>query len=137
LGPFPEGEAEVVGEISYANPVDTGKMESVRFVCFVGFEGPLLTARVGSSFEYNVKLDITGLDVVGQHYERRIQLSQALKPHDFDRFTIRIAANKSSIHRFRLRLLYDNRFAIDSPPIELDLFMPRGSESFLRKVKGE
>jgi hypothetical protein len=63
------------------------------------------------------------------------QFAQALKPQDFDRFTIRLSADKSSIHQFRLRLLYDNGPAIEAPPIELNLFMPRGAESLLREER--
>lgn len=129
-GPFPEGAVEVVGEISYANPVDTSKMESVRFLGSLEFGEAPAGAPAPPSFGYGVKLDVDG-----QRYERRVQLAQALKPQDFDRFTIRIAADKSSIHRFRLRLLYDNGLDIESPPIELSLFMPRGAESLLRNER--
>jgi hypothetical protein len=124
-GPFPEEMAKVVGEISYADPVDTSKRQSVRFLGLLYFQVQVqpLGGRAPPTCEYAVKFDVDN-----QHYERHISLAQALKPQDFDHFTIRVAADKSSIHRFKLRLLYNNGLVIESPPVELNLFMPRATE---------
>jgi hypothetical protein len=125
-GPFPDGQAKVVGEISYADPVDTSKRQSVRFVGFVDFGRPVLPpGPVPPTCHYSVKFDVEN-----QNYERHISLAQALKPQEVDHFTIQIAADKSSIHRFKLRLLYNNGLVIESPTVELRLFMPRGTRIY-------
>jgi hypothetical protein len=130
-GAFPEGKAKVLGEISYADPSDTSKRQSVRFLSMLEFGSRTKFpggAGVPRTGQYDVKFDVDN-----RHYEHHVSLAQALKPQDFDHFSIRIAADKSSIHHFKLRLLYNSGLVIESPPVELRLFMPRGTESCLRE----
>jgi hypothetical protein len=129
FGPFPEGVAKVVGEIIYRDPRQNGESRSIKFVnrVHLGEKGP--GAPAPPSFTYNVKLEVNGSD-----YEKRMPISQALKPGEFDRFTIRVAADSSSDHRFRLRLVYNKGRFVQSPPVELNLFMPKGAERYLRDL---
>ncbi len=72
------------------------------------------------------------LDVDGKNYVKKVALSQTLAPQEADRFTIRIAADRSSEHHFRVKLIYNDGKVLQSPPVSLNLFMPRGADRYLR-----
>jgi hypothetical protein len=129
-GPFPQGAARIFGQIEFANPTNPGNVQAIKFVNIVvlGEQGP--GAPAPPSFQYNVKFQVEG-----QNYERRVALAQALKPGDYDRFTIQVAADSSSTHHFDLRLVYNDGKVVQSPVVDLKLFMPRGSEHYLRDAK--
>jgi hypothetical protein len=57
-------------------------------------------------------------------YSVRVPISQVIKPGEADRFVIQVAAPRASIHRFRLRLIYNNTEEWLSAPIELTVWTP-------------
>lgn len=125
-GKFVDGKALFAGEISYLDPLDRTRRISIKLFNAVHFGKRPPGAPRYPSFKYSVELDVDG-----KNYTKKIALSQGLVPQEADRFTIKIAADKSSRHRFRLKLLYNDGKVIESPPISLDLFMPRESNRYL------
>jgi hypothetical protein len=61
----------------------------------------------------------------GARYERRVALSQSVKPGAVDRFVLPVVVAQSSTHRVRVRLLYNSGDEVASAPIVLDMFVPR------------
>lgn len=127
-GPFVTGSALFIGELSYADPSNPSKRKSLKLVNQIVFGEPGVGAPRPPSFRYNVKFEVEG-----RNYTQEVALAQELKPQEADRFTIRIAADKSSFHRFKLRLIYNNGKVITSPPITLGLFMPQDVERYLQE----
>jgi hypothetical protein len=126
-GPFVRGRAILAGEISYAGPPHTGQEQVLKVIAKINLSSPYPEAPVPPTFQYSVKFDVDG-----KNYKKSIPLSQALKPKEFDR-TIKIAADKSSWHLFQLKLLYNNGKMVESPPMSLNLFMPRDATEFLKE----
>jgi hypothetical protein len=119
LGPLKHPAAKAVGRIVVQDPVSK-RQQNVKFsaVVHVGKEGPGALAPFAASYSVEIQPE-------GANYVRSVDISQALKPHDFDRFTIGVAASKSSSHRFRVRLVYNGSKFVESPAILLDLYNPR------------
>jgi hypothetical protein len=119
LGPLKNPAAKAVGRIVFQDPV-SNKQQNVKFsaIVHIGQELPGAPAPIAARYSVEIQSE-------GANYVRSVEISQALKPHDFDRFTIGIAAPKSSSHRFRVRLVYNSSKFVESPPILLDLFNPR------------
>ena len=68
----------------------------------------------------------------GSRYAVPVDISQAIKPGEFDRFTFRVAASQSSQHMFRARFIYNGDKAVVCAPIILKYFMPRSATNRLR-----
>ncbi len=73
----------------------------------------------------------------GANYEVRVPLSQSLRSGEMDRFNVRIAAEKSSLHRFCVRLVCNGEALPDSLPITLNLFVPRSQANMARPKTDE
>lgn len=59
-------------------------------------------------------------------------VSQYLKSGDVDRFNIRVGVAKSSLHTFRLRLVYNDNQSVLSSPITLKIFVPKSEADSIR-----
>jgi len=91
-------------------------------------------APAGPSYQYSTKLDIDR-----EKYQVRVQgngssVSQYLKSGEVDRFNIRVGVAKSSLHTFRLRLVYNNNQSILSSPITLKVFVPKSEADSIREI---
>lgn len=126
-GAFVGCAAMLAGEISYDDPAVPGKRRAVKLLNVIHFGPPGKGKPRPPSFRYSVKLDVDG-----KNYVKKVALSQTLTPQEADRFTIRIAADRSSLHHFRVKLIYNNGKVLESPPVSLNLFMPRGTDRYLR-----
>jgi hypothetical protein len=123
LGRFKDGGAIVYGFLDFVGPNIEGRAErsSVRFSTIIWLYNKYAFAEwVPPTYKYHVKLSIDE-----KHYEKSVQVSQSLKPGDSDRFIIRVGVDKSSLHKFRLKAVYNNGAILISPPIVLRVFVPR------------
>lgn len=145
LGSFREGKnterniysAIAYGEISFTGTTHEGK--SKPSVVKFSAEVPLLIFgqygdNYSSSFQYSVKLDVDreNYKVVVQGHGSSV--SQFLKTGEIDRFNIRVGASKSSLHDFRLKLIYNNGQSLLSPPISLKIFVPKSEANSIRNL---
>jgi hypothetical protein len=78
------------------------------------------------SNEYHVKLDVEG-----ENYVRKVQISHALKAGDSDRFLIQVAAERSSFHDITFALRFNNDVVVEAP-IHLELFCSPMDARFAR-----
>jgi predicted alpha/beta hydrolase family esterase/tetratricopeptide (TPR) repeat protein len=130
--PFP---AVIYGEISFSGRTVEQELKSniVKF----SSEFTLLVpggygAAGGPSYQYAAKLDFDR-----EKYQVRVQgngssVSQYLKPGDIDRFNIRLGVLKSSLHKFFVRLVYNDNQIILSSPISLKIFVPKSEADSIR-----
>jgi tetratricopeptide (TPR) repeat protein len=130
--PFP---AVVYGEISFAG----GTLDRVIKSHVVKFSSEFTLLVPGGygapgspSYQYAAKLDIDR-----QKYQVRVQgngssVSQYLKPGDVDRFNIRLGVMKSSLHKFSVRLVYNDNQSILTLPISLKIFVPKSEADSVR-----
>jgi predicted alpha/beta hydrolase family esterase/tetratricopeptide (TPR) repeat protein len=130
--PFP---AVVYGEISFTGRTveqelksNTIKFSSEFTLLIPGGYG----APGGPSYQYAAKLDTDR-----EKYQVRIQgngssVSQYLKSGDVDRFNVRVGVLKSSLHKFCIRLVYNDNQSILSSPIYLKIFVPKSEADSIR-----
>lgn len=127
LGPFRHNLALLTGELRYEAPTVPAGVQSVRFIATTWLVD---AGRKGAprppSAAYSVLIPPEG----GQR-SIPTSISQEVKTGDTDRFTLQIASRRSSRHRFRVRLIYNDNQAILSPWIALEVFMPRSALKFL------
>jgi hypothetical protein len=129
LGPFSTNVALVRGQLQYANAPTPDTLQRVNFVAWAWlFNSRYKGAPRPPSYSYSVLLPPSG----GRRYHS-VPISQEVKNSDTDRFTLRIASERSSTHRFQLRLVYGAEQSVLSSWISLDLFMPRSAADFLAK----
>jgi hypothetical protein len=126
-GPFVGCSAIFAGEIAYDDPAILGKRRSVKLVNVIHFGPPGKGQPRPPSFRYSVRLEADG-----KNYVKKVSLSQTLAPQEADRFTIKIAADRSSQHHFRVKLICNDGKVLQSPPVSLNLFMPRGADRYLK-----
>lgn len=112
----------VYGQIDYIGTDVAGKSSahSVKFSTNVSLVMPGPGAPGPPTYAYEAMLDIER-----SHYEVAVPISHIIKPGDADRFTITVGAPKSSRHRFDLQLKFNESGEILSPPIVLDICLPR------------
>jgi hypothetical protein len=128
LGPFRHNGALVSGVLEYGARSIGGASEerSVRFQTIVYvLNAAAYPKTMASSYEYATKFESSG-----KNYQRRVSISQELKTGETDRFLVKIGFDKSSRHRFRARLLYNDQQEIVSPEIELLGFAPRSGTPY-------
>jgi hypothetical protein len=131
LGPFRRGQAVLTGELTYGclgrdgdrtvrtNPI----LVEYEFPRPLVIEDSLSTAAAPPSSSYQVRLRTDGHD-----YEVVVPISHTLLPGEPDRFLIRLAAERSSIHDFTLTLRYNGDEEVTSSmPVSLDLFVSRNT----------
>jgi hypothetical protein len=133
LGAFENGIGTVIGTIDFTNATVEGeaKQHSVAFRTPVRLSGSrILAVAEPSSYEYQAQFEVSM-----SRYQKRVLLSQEVKPGDTDRFSAKIAVNKSSQHRFRatVRDIQGNLYQL--PAVELTVFVPRSAENIVKGYK--
>jgi len=128
VGKFADKRVHVNGIIDYVQA--DGASGSVTFGAEVILGEPGVGAPAPPSSEYNVKFDVDR-----KSYQVRAPISNALKPGDYDRFTFRIAADKSSVHTFKVKLLYNANQVFTSRKLQLAFFVSAADQSLLRSSK--
>lgn len=125
LGPFPGEPSEpfkvlIRGTLEYTqNDVDGSQTRHVNpFRSYVSFEQPPEGALMPPSWTYQVRLRSEG-----HGYTVSTPISQAVAAGEADRFLFRIAADRSSLHDFSLKLVYNDDVTLASDPISLELFV--------------
>jgi len=132
LGPFQRGGALVSGELEFVGRTSRGadRKHQVEFATEVWiFNENRVGAPAPPSYQYHVKFEVDG-----SSYQRRVPTSHVLKPQEADRFTIKIGMDKSSEHRFRLKLLY-NQTETRSYEIVMKTFVPRSGVRYLTESR--
>lgn len=129
VGDFDKG-AIFFGKVTYTNPDNSVKEQ--KFESFVNVGGGY-GAGVEIEYNYNAQLRADG-----KAYEIAVPVSQGIKPKDFDRFSITLAAPRAGKHIFRLSFAYNDQ-RVELPFVFcLDYFMTPSGSVFLhqKKVKG-
>jgi hypothetical protein len=128
LGPFQNNMATAQGEIVYSGGGQPGRQ--VKFSTRVYVTNLYLAgAPAPPTAQYDAFLQVEG-----DHYVVDVPISQAIKAGEFDRFTFRIAAAKSSLHRFRLKLLYNDGEIFSTTPVDLQIFIPRSTVNMFKRA---
>jgi tetratricopeptide (TPR) repeat protein len=133
----PTYSAVAYGEISFMGTTVDGELKhgSVKFSAEVvllipgGYGAP-----VGPSYQYATKLDIGRENYRVKAECNGSSISQYLKSGDVDRFNILVGADKSSLHIFRLRLVYNDDQSLLSKRIRLHIFVPRSEATSIRSL---
>jgi hypothetical protein len=146
LGPFRNSKQEnssqywavAYGEIAFTGQTFEGfpQANSIKFAAEILLLNSVLSLAAPAyvSYQYGVCLETER-----QHYQVVAQengesVSQYLKPGEVDRFNIRVGGIQSSHHTFRLRLVYNNEQTLLSPPISLNLFVPRSEAKNIKQA---
>ncbi len=132
FGPFTMGKVLVFGELEYTERTTSGgeNKASLKFSTIVSLTPPGLGAPRPPTFQYDAMLKVDE-----ENYEVRVDINQDVAPGDTDRFNIRLAAPKSSIHDFSVRLIYNDKQTISSDEVELSMFVPKSSSRMIEKAK--
>lgn len=130
LGPFALGVGFVRGEIAYAG-LDLHGAPFARQLAFRA-EVSLTRAFPKAPFPPTARYDVE-LEVDRQGYAVRVPTAHVLKPGEADRFTLHLAAPRASWHRFRLCLRCVDGELIESPPIELELFLTTADHDLVKQ----
>jgi hypothetical protein len=121
---YPDGPARVYGVLSYTDsdtPVAAAPRKQLRFDKMVPlYRWGEAGGVISPSATYDVKLQTEG-----EHYSRKVSVSHALEPGKADRLQLRVAANRSSIHRLRLALRSSDGSVVRSRETSLNIFVPR------------
>lgn len=128
LGPFRSGSALMYGEISYEGINASGKLmtEKLKFEDKINLGERGAGAPAPPSFVYDLMLEANKTN-----YRKQIPLSQAIKPNEFDRFNIKIAAPVSSRHQFNVTLFYNDNREFTIRNLSLNYFMSRPDSTFI------
>jgi hypothetical protein len=132
-GQFTGEGVRVVGEITFSGTTvkSERRTDTVRFSVHIEFDHRV-GAPMGPTYQYNIMLHDEG-----SQYKARVPVSHVIKSGEADRFGILVGTPKSSLHRFRLQLHYNNGQVLVSKPINLVLFMPRSQVHALSNQAGE
>jgi hypothetical protein len=107
------------------------KPVSTRFIASIPISIPI---GLGDGEEPTMSYDVL-LDLNKNNYEIVIPISHSLKAGEVDRFLIRLGALKSSVHRLRAKVVFNNNKEVVSDPINISLFIPRSGAESLAKTK--
>lgn len=130
LGRFHSGSALLYGEIQFTGMTTRGRLErqAIKFATVVHLSNRFLSgAALPPSFQYK-----TQFSVGRKHYKVPISFHQSVKPTEADRFTVRVVAPQSSVHKLRVRLQYNNGNSLISDPLEMRILVPRSVARRLR-----
>lgn len=124
---FVDKGANVFGKINYLD--QNNKPQQIRFSTLVD----VFREGYGAGFEFTAKYNAE-LKSLGKNYELRIPVSNAVKPKDFDRISLLLAAPQSSFHTFKIVFTYNGK-TIELPYVfKLDLFNNYGNRENMKKV---
>jgi hypothetical protein len=130
LRKFSSGSSLVYGELNFKSLTinEMLKQYSVKFTAIVHLSNKCLGgAALPSSFQYKVQFNVDQ-----KNYKVPLAIAQSLKSRESDRFNVRVVAPKSSFHKFKVRLLYDNGDSMISGPIEMRILVPKSVSRRLR-----
>jgi hypothetical protein len=130
LGKFSSGSSLVYGELNFKSLTINGALEqySVKFATIVHLSNKGLSgAALPSSFQYKARFNVDQ-----KNYQVPVAISHSLKSKEADRFNVRVVAPKSSFHKFKVRLLYNNGDSVISEPIEMRILVPKSVSRRLR-----
>jgi hypothetical protein len=130
LGPFADGSATIRGMLEYTQTEIHGSRSRHEnpFVSIIHFNGPTPGAAMPPSSEYQVHFRFSGTK-----YSVAKNISHVIADGEADRFLLSIAADRSSMHKFILELVYNDRAVLKSDPISLLLFLSTGDKIVLDK----
>jgi hypothetical protein len=129
LGNFSSGSALVYGVLKFTSFPDT-QNQTVKFAAIVHLSNSGLSgAAMPSSFQYH-----TAFQAENHNYQVSLPVSHNLKPGEADRFNIRVVAPQSSLHKFRVRLLYNQKDSVLSEPMTMRILVPRSVSQRLKYV---
>jgi predicted alpha/beta hydrolase family esterase len=134
LGPFTNGYAILCGVLSYKYVgIDGEKHDAaVKIGTYVCLLPPPLGLYTPPSYQYDAIFDTDRTN-----YQVRVPLSQSLRSGEADRFNIRIAAAKSSVHDFHVHLICNGEQLPESKPITLRLLLPRSQADKIRLASND
>lgn len=129
--------AVMYGEILFEEDLIEGgiKKRAVKFKTLIPLiDGGQYGAPGPPTYQYEAKLELNK-----ENYQVSVQadgssVSQFLQAGETDRFNILIGADKSSVHTFRLRLIYNSGKNVLSPPITLEIFVPRSEADEVKRL---
>lgn len=136
LGKFKKECAVALGEFEFYGDTLTekNKLFNIKFKTIVY----LLMFECSAEFkDFSYQYPTTKIKYDGKNYQVRVPISQVLKPQEADRFNLKIGVDKSSLHKFQLKLLYNNNMEVKSPEIELRAFIPRTRSNYFREKSDE
>jgi len=130
FGQFDTEVGTLVGEIAFSTAAATHEARTVRFCAAVYLVNK---NRLGiprpPSYTYDTSLSSDQLN-----YQRRVAVAHTLQSSEADRFTIKVAVEQSSFHRFHAVLVDVSGLEIRTPTIEMECFVPRSSGSRVKAV---
>ena len=127
VGDFDKG-AIFFGKITYTN-TDNSVREQ-KFETFVNVGGGY---GAGVEIEYNYNAQ---LKAEGKAYEVIVPISHGIKPKDFDRLSLTLAAPRAGKHFFRLAFVYNNEQVVFPFVFCLDYFITPTGSGLLQKRGG-
>jgi hypothetical protein len=128
-GPFKPPVAYVVGEITIAyqdeNQASTSRF---RFFARVFIGSPNYGAFCPPTYSYDLMLETSE-----SNYRMELDISQQILPGQCDRFLVKVAAEKSSIHSMALTLLDVGGDQFELGKFELEMFVPQSQSRYSGK----
>jgi hypothetical protein len=117
-GRFYRSRPCLAGVLDYDETLRDGSTmhRTVSVLAVLDFARSGFGAAAPASNEYHIKLDVEGDD-----YVRKLQISHALKAGETDRFLIQVAADRSSFHDLTFALRFNNDEVVEAP-VHLELF---------------
>jgi hypothetical protein len=129
LGEFQQNIGIVTGELVYEAPCIGAAAKEWRTRFWTGvhiFNENRVGAPAPPTFQYATKFETDG-----NGYERRVGISHVLKPGEADRFNLKIGIDKSSLHKFSTKQIYNDGHELRSPRMELLAFVPRSGARYV------
>ncbi|MEG4067165.1 CHAT domain-containing protein [Microcoleus sp. Pol11C2] len=130
------GAAYVRGELEFKGCNIYGLIQKtiVKFSTIVLARNaePVIGAPLSPTYQYGTKFQ-----VAGENYKRHVSISHSLKPGKTDRFNIKIGMDKSSYHRFKVKIAYNDGQEILLPDIKMSTFVPRSGIIYMRESMGD
>ena len=129
FGKFKGGGARLVGRLRFNAATVDGRTESraVKFAVEVWLYNEY---RVGvpppPSYDYEAKFQVTG-----SNYVETVPIKKTVDADKRETISIRLGVAKSSVHDFHVSLRSANA-TVDSPPIRLEMFIPRSGAKYIQ-----
>ncbi len=119
-------ELFAAGVLSFSGNTHDNNKEVITtpFIAYIPISFPELGAAEPPTMSYDVLLGLNK-----NNYEIVVPISHSLKPGEADRFLLRLGALKSSVHRFRAKVIYNDGRELNSKPIRISLMIPRSAVS--------
>ncbi len=123
----------IIGRLNYNEFIDNKWVPASSIL-----SSPIYGAYGGGELQISFTYNNLKFEEDKNNYRKHLPINQYLNPGDVDRFLVKIAPVKSSFHKFRVKLLTGDKYAVLSPKIELNIFTPKevyyNDEAWLDKV---